>query len=193
MPVGGGDGHMQFAPVGDLVFESQVMPGYGKKASNYAEFVHPAIPEGFSLWQPETPKAAKGTEANTGVIYSTDTIYIEDGEQCGGLGGICEPRDVGQPTKPCIATPWPLAVCASKDSICTPRESEGNYGNAKDNLIFRCGPKTFGKATAAGPGKGATNAKPAAAVSQPATSADQSGKSGTPDIATGGRKLLVAA
>ncbi len=195
MPVGGGDGFMQFAPVGNLVFESQVMPGYGKRANNYAEFVHPAIPEGFTLWQPETPAAAIATEANSGVIYSSDTIYIEDGEQCGGMGGVCEPRDVGQPTKPCIATPWPLAVCASKDSICRPSESEGNYGNPKDSLIFRCGPKNFGRAApeAAGPGVGATNAPPKAAKAPAATATEQSGKSGTPDVATGGRKLLVAA
>ena len=37
-------------------------------------------------------------------------------------------------------------------------EGEGNYGNAKDSLIFRCGPKNAGRATNAGPGKGATNA-----------------------------------
>jgi hypothetical protein len=216
IPVGGGDGAMQFAPVGDLVFESQIMPGYGKRANNYAEFVHPAVPKGFSLWEPETPKSAIGTEANSGVIYKTDTIYIEDGEQCGGLGGECEPRDVGQPTMPCIAAQWPLAVCASKDSICLPREAEGNHGHEKDSLIFRCGPKNYGRATDAGPGissGGSAASKPAdaapktadaapktadaapktaAAAPEPASkpTTEASGKSGTPDVATGGRKLL---
>ena len=128
IPKGGGDGTKQFKPVGSLAFESQIMPGYGKRANNYAAFVHPAVAAGQSLWKPETPKSAIGTEANTGKTFSAATLYIKDGEQCGGLAGACVPRDVGQPTKPCIASQWPLAVCESSSSICLPSEGEGVQG-----------------------------------------------------------------
>ena len=123
IPKGGGDGTKQFKPVGSLVFESQIMPGYGKRANNYGAFVHPAVPSGMTMWKPETPKSAVGTEANTGKTFSAATMYVKDGEQCGGLAGSCQPRDVGQPTRPCIASQWPLAVCESSSSICLPSEA----------------------------------------------------------------------
>ena len=117
------------------------MPGYGKKANNYKDFAHPPVAEGTTMWQPETPTTATGTEANSGVTYKRETMFIDDGEQCGGMGGDCEPRDVGQPMRPCLATQWPLAVCKNKASTCLPSEGEGNFGHAKDSKIFRCVPK----------------------------------------------------
>lgn len=181
IPKGGGDGTKQFKPVGSLVFESQIMPGYGKRANNYGAFVHPAVPSGMTMWKPETPKSAVGTEANSGKTFSASTMYIKDGEQCGGLAGSCQPRDVGQPTKPCIASQWPLAVCESSSSICLPSEGEGVYGgNSKDSKIFRCVPTNAGKQEGAGEGiGGAAGSSSTASVS-------------TASIATGGRKLLLA-
>ena len=183
IPKGGGDGTKQFKPVGSLVFESQIMPGYGKRANNYGAFVHPAVPAGLAMWNPETPKNAIGTEANSGKTYAAATMYIQDGEQCGGLAGVCQPRDVGQPTKPCIASQWPLAVCESSASICLPSEGEGvQGGNSKDSKIFRCVPKNAGRQV--GGGEGA----PAAASSTPSSSTSSVS---TASIATGGRKLLA--
>ena len=180
IPKGGGDGTKQFKPVGSLVFESQIMPGYGKRANNYGAFVHPAVPSGMSLWKPETPKSAVGTEANSGKTFSATTMYIKDGEQCGGLAGVCQPRDVGQPTKPCIASQWPLAVCESSSSICLPSEGEGVYGgNSKDSKIFRCVPKNAGRQEGAGEGVGG------------AGSSSSTASVSTASIATGGRKLLA--
>ena len=140
IPAGGsGAGTKQFKPVGSLVYESQTLPGYGKPANNFGAFSHPPVPAGMSMFKPETPAEATGTEANTGKTYKSATMAIKDGEQCGGLAGVCQPRDVGQPTKPCIAAKWPLAVCANPDSMCLPSDSEGVYGgNAKDAKIFRC-------------------------------------------------------
>ena len=183
IPKGGGDGTKQFKPVGSLVFESQIMPGYGKRANNYGAFLHPAVPAGLAMWNPETPKNAIGTEANSGKTYAAATMYIQDGEQCGGLAGVCQPRDVGQPTKPCIASQWPLAVCESSASICLPSEGEGvQGGNSKDSKIFRCVPKNAGRQV--GGGEGA----PAAASSTPSSSTSSVS---TASIATGGRKLLA--
>ena len=171
VPSGGGNGKQQFKPVGSLVYESQTLPGYGKKANSYAGFSHPPVPAGMSVWKPETPTVATGTEANTGKTYKVATLTIKDGEQCGGLSGVCEPRDVGQPTKPCLASKWPLAVCANPDSMCLPSDSEGVFGgNAKDAKIFRC------MSGAKGGGGGTVSV--ASAPSSPA-------------IASGGRRLMA--
>ena len=185
IPKGGGDGTKQFKPVGSLVFESQIMPGYGKRANNYDAFVHPAVPSGMTMWKPETPKSAIGTEANTGKTYSASTMYIKDGEQCGGLSGDCQPRDVGQPTRPCLASQWPLAVCESASSICSPSEGEGVFGgNSKDSKIFRCVPRNAGRQ--GGGGGGGASSSSSSASSSPATAAVS-----TASIATGGRKLMA--
>ena len=186
IPKGGGDGTKQFKPVGSLVYESQIMPGYGKRANNYGAFVHPAVPSGMTMWKPETPIYAIGTEANSGKTYSAATMYIKDGEQCGGMAGVCEPRDVGQPTKPCLASQWPLAVCESSSSICLPSEGEGVVGgNSKDSKIFRCVPKNAGRQNGGG---GAAASTAASTLMGSATTAEVS----TASIATGGRKLLSA-
>ena len=49
-------------------------------ANNYAEFVHPAIPEGFTLWQPETPKAGSLSSGRRAVVVAPDGVV---GEPCG--------------------------------------------------------------------------------------------------------------
>jgi hypothetical protein len=180
IPAGGnGFGAKQFKAVGGNVFESQTLPGYGKRANNYAAFVHPPVPAGMTMFKPETPAEATGTEANTGKTYKVATIYVKDGEQCGGMAGACQPRDVGQPTKPCIASKWPLAVCANADSVCLPSEGEGNFGNAKDAKFFRCAPK--GGGSASGDATGVSIASSAAS------------STASPAVATGGRRLLLDA
>lgn len=71
-----------------------------------------------------------------------------------------QPRDVGEPTKPCVSTPWPMAVCKSSDYMCQPSTGEGSGGEGiKDSLIWRCVPRNGGS---------------------------------TPDVSTGGRRLLGA-
>ncbi len=57
-------------------------------------------------------------------------------------------RDVGQPTKPCVSTPWPMAVCKSLEYMCQPSLGEGQGGEGiKDSLIWRCSPRNGGGST----------------------------------------------
>jgi hypothetical protein len=90
--VQGNDGTVQFSPIAGPTFVSEVRPGYGIQANNFPGFSFPSQQEGSTginagLYK---PSHAVGTEANTGVTYTTSTLYIEDGEQCGGKGGECE-------------------------------------------------------------------------------------------------------
>lgn len=147
---GGNDGSVQFSPIAGPTFVSEVRPGYGIQANNFPGFSNPSHQEGSTgfnagLYKPDQ---AVGTEANTGVTYTNPTLYIEDGEQCGGKGGDCELRDVGQPTKPCVSTPWPMAVCKNPDHMCQPSLGEGQGGEGiKDSLIWRCSPRNGGGST----------------------------------------------
>jgi hypothetical protein len=92
----GNDGTAQFSPIGGPTYVSEVRPGYGIQANNFPGFSFPSQQEGSTginagLYK---PSEAVGTEANTGVTYSQPTLYIDDGEQCGGKGGECEVRSL---------------------------------------------------------------------------------------------------
>lgn len=92
--------------------------------------------------------------------------------------GECQPRDRGEPTKPCIYGAWPLAICKNPASACQPVTA--------NQEIFQCKPTALaiggGSSSPSTPSNSSSTALNAAASSStpPASSSPPSSPSSSP-------------